>query len=238
MPEIKKTLQEFGLTENEAEVYLILLKLGYATASEIAGKTQIHRISIYDILERLQERGLVSFVMNGKRKQYESVNPNKILELEQEREKNIEKIIPELINFRQNGKDEQEATIYKDKRGIKAILEEVTKSKTEVLLFASGWGFAKHFSEYFNIWYGHLKVNKVKMKTLISKTFKETKLPDIGEYKFLPSEFTFPSTTVVFENKILIIMWGIQPLAILIKGKESSSSYEEYFRLLWKIATK
>ena len=84
MSEIKQVLKEFGLTENEAEVYIILLRLGYASASEIAEKTQIHRINIYDILERLQERGLVSYSKAGKRKQYGAVDPKRILEMEKE----------------------------------------------------------------------------------------------------------------------------------------------------------
>jgi len=238
MGDIKKTLQAFGLTENEAEVYLVLLKLGYATASEIASKTQIHRINIYDILERLQERGLVSFAISGKRKQYEAIDPKKILEIEEERKENIKNIIPELLKQRELGKESQEATIYKDKNGIRNILEEITKSKSEILLFASGWGFSKYFPEYFDIWYGHLKANKVRMKTLMSEKQKNANIPNFGEYKFLPSGFTFPSTTCVFENKILIIMWSEQPLGILIKGKAASLSYREYFNILWRLAKK
>jgi HTH-type transcriptional regulator, sugar sensing transcriptional regulator len=238
MVEIKQVLKNFGLTENEAEVYLVLLKLGWATASEIAEKTQIHRINIYDILERLQERGLASFAISGKRKQYEAVNPKKILEIEEQRKEDIKNIIPELLKQRESGKDEQEAVIYKDKKGIRNILEEITKSKAEVLLFASGWGFSKYFSEYFDIWYGHLKANKVKMKTLMSNKAKNNNIPEVGEYKFLPSEFTFPSTTCVFEDKVLIIMWSEQSLAILITGEAASISYKEYFNLLWKLAQK
>lgn len=235
---MKKTLQEFGLTENEAEVYLIVLKMGYASASEIASKTQIHRINIYDILERLQERGLVSFAISGKRKQYEAINPEKILEIEKERMNNIKEAMPELLNHRALGKESQEAIIFKDKKGIRNILEEITRSKTEVLLFASGWGFYKYFPEYADIWYGHLKANKVKMKTLMANKLKNNNIPEVGEYKFLPSEFTFPSTTCVFEDKVLIIMWSEQPIAILITGKAASVSYREYFNLLWKMANK
>lgn len=238
MAEAKQVLKEFGLTENEAEVYLILLKHGWATASEIAEKTQIHRINIYDILERLQERGLASFALSGKRKQYEAIDPKKILEIAEQRKEDIESILPELIKHRELGKNPQEAVIIKDKKGIKNILEEITKSKTEVLLFASGWGFSTYFPEYSAIWYGHLKLNNVKMRTLISKKYAKETLPSFGRYGLLPSAFIFPSTTVVYENKVLINIWGSEPLSILIRGKEVSASYTEYFNLLWKIAKK
>ena len=59
----EELLAEFGLTRNEIRVYLTLLKMGSALAGEITEKTGIHRRNIYDSLERLQEKGLVSFVI-------------------------------------------------------------------------------------------------------------------------------------------------------------------------------
>lgn len=239
MPEIKQALKNFGLTENEAEVYLLLLKLGNASASEIAGKSSIHRINVYDILERLQEKGLVSFVIMGKRKQYEAINPKKILEIEERRKKEIESIIPELMNQRELGKEPQEVTIFKDKQGIRNITNEITKLK-EFDFFASGWGFSQYFGkEYSDTWHAQLKVNKVKVRCLISNKFKGSlKMPEALDYKYLPSEFVFPSTTLLYQDNVLIIMWSANPLAILIRGKEIHDSYKHFFEMLWKLAKK
>jgi len=238
MEKSEATLKEFGLTEKEASVYLMLIKSGSSTANEIAQKTQVHRINIYDILERLQKKGLVSFVIVGKRKHYEASAPKRILELEEERKQKMKELVAELNTQRVLEKSGQEATIYKDKKGIRAILEDIPKSKTEVYLFASGWGFKENFPGYTDIWHAQFKVNKTKIKSLISNKFKDIKVPTPIEYRYLPSEFVFPSTTVVYENKTLMIMWGSYPLAILIKGKEISESYKEFFQILWKIAKK
>lgn len=235
---IKEILKEFGLTEKEAEVYLSLLELGPATASEITEKTRIHRISVYDILERLQNKGLVNFALSGKRKQYEVIDPRKILELEDDRRQKIEKIIPELLKKKDLAKAPQEAIILKDKKGIKNILEEITKSKTEVLLFASGWGFNENFPNYSPIWHERFKINKVKIRCLLSGKFKDVEILKPLVCKFLPSEFVFPSTTCVYEDKVLIIMWSSTPIAVLVRGKEISDSNREFFEMLWKIAKK
>jgi len=234
MTDSKSTLQEFGLTEKEASVYLMLIKSGSSTANEIASKTKVHRVNLYDILERLQKKGLVSYVILGKRKHYEASEPKKILELEEERKQKIHDLILELNSERVLEKSGQEATIYKDKKGIRAILEEIPKSETEVYLFASGWGFRENFPEYTDIWHAQFKANKTKIKCLISNKFKNIEIPKPLEYKYLPSEFVFPSTTIIYENNVLIIMWGIYPLAILIKGKEIAESYKEFFQILWK----
>jgi len=237
MPEIKQTLQDFGLTENEAEVYLILLKLGSSTASEILEKTSIHRINLYDILERLQEKGFVSFVMLGKRKAYEAVNPEKFLEIEREKQENVTKIMPELLEYRKLSKSPQDATIFKDKKGIRNILDEIAQCK-EFDYFASGWGFYKYFPEYAEIWAGKLKRNKNKARCLISNKFKSQKIIEPVKYKYLPNEFVFPSTTIIWKDKIFIIMWSEQPMGILIRSKAVHDSYKQFFELLWKIAKK
>lgn len=238
MADLKAVLQDFGLTKNEAEVYLLLLRLGNSQASEIAQKTNIHRINVYNILERLQEKGLLSYVIIGKRKSYEAVDPKKILEIEEEKKKKIEQILPGLLAQRTLGNVSQEATIFKDKKGIRIILDEITKSKTIVYLFASGWGFKENFLGYYDIWHERFKTNKVKIKCLISSKFKTIKIPEPLEYKFLPSEFVFPSTTCIYEDKVFIIMWSVQPIGVLIRGKEISDSYKKFFEILWNTSKK
>ena len=58
----KKILKQIGLTENEIQVYLTLLKIGSSGVSTIAEHSGLYRPYVYDTLERLQEKGLVSFI--------------------------------------------------------------------------------------------------------------------------------------------------------------------------------
>ena len=53
-------LNELGLEERETKIYLLLLKEGDSSALQIARKVKIDRTTIYDVLERLISKGLVS----------------------------------------------------------------------------------------------------------------------------------------------------------------------------------
>jgi len=236
MDNLKDALREAGLSENEAGTYLVLLRLGSATASEITQKTNIHRINIYDILLRLQEKGLVSFALVGKKKTYEATEPKRLLDIIKEKKRVVEEALPVLNAQKVLAKAPQEAIILKDKAGIKNIFIEMTKSKTPICLFASGWGFKQAFPEYYNVWHQRLKENKKTLFTVISSKFlgQDRELPNIYKIRYLPSQFVFPSTTAVFEDKVFIAMWSKQPIGILIRGKEISESYKQYFNLLWK----
>ena len=58
--EIENSLKQIGLTDNEIKVYLTLLKIGPSIVSKIAERSGLYRPYVYDTLERLQEKALVS----------------------------------------------------------------------------------------------------------------------------------------------------------------------------------
>jgi sugar-specific transcriptional regulator TrmB/predicted hydrocarbon binding protein len=57
-----KKLQEFGLSEYQARVYLALLELGTATASQIPPISKVPRTRIYTTMSQLHEKGLVQII--------------------------------------------------------------------------------------------------------------------------------------------------------------------------------
>lgn len=81
MRDKEKTLNEFGLPKNEVKVYIALLKLGLTSAGQITKVSGVHRRNVYDALERLINKGLVSYVTKEKIKYFEAVNPYFLLNL-------------------------------------------------------------------------------------------------------------------------------------------------------------
>ena len=62
-------------------------------------KSGLHRAVVYDLLERLIEKGLASFAIKGKKKYFEATNPQRLLEIEKEREEKIKQIMPHLMEL-------------------------------------------------------------------------------------------------------------------------------------------
>ena len=81
----KDILKEVGLTTNETDVYLTLLKEGSISVNNIAEKAGLHRQAVYDALDRLLEKGFVSFVTRNNKKHFQGIHPQKILEYLQEK---------------------------------------------------------------------------------------------------------------------------------------------------------
>lgn len=66
----KEILKQFGLTNNEVEVYLTLLKKGSISVNEIAEKSGLHRQAVYDALTRLLDKGFVNYVTKNSKKYF------------------------------------------------------------------------------------------------------------------------------------------------------------------------
>ena len=53
---MKKELRDFGLTDNEIQVYLALVELGESTATPLRQKTELHTSRIYEALTSLTKK--------------------------------------------------------------------------------------------------------------------------------------------------------------------------------------
>ncbi|WP_436908892.1 TrmB family transcriptional regulator [Halosimplex marinum] len=56
---LREQLRVFGLSDNEINTYFALLELGEATTSAVADEAGVTQRTVYNIVERLEERGLV-----------------------------------------------------------------------------------------------------------------------------------------------------------------------------------
>ena len=72
-------LKEIGLSESEKKVYLTLLELGDSTRGDIVNKSGVTGSKVYELLEKLQEKGLVSIYIKEKVKHFKPTNPKQLL---------------------------------------------------------------------------------------------------------------------------------------------------------------
>lgn len=75
---LEKELQEVGLPEKEAKVYIAMLELGRATAQDIAKKAEVNRATTYFVMENLMKKGLASAIDEGPRQYFLPEDPSQI----------------------------------------------------------------------------------------------------------------------------------------------------------------
>jgi len=85
--QLEKDLQQIGLSEKEAKVYLASLELGPSTAQTIAAKATVNRPTTYVMIESLIKRGLMSSFQKGKKRFFSASAPRQMAYMVQQ-EKN------------------------------------------------------------------------------------------------------------------------------------------------------
>src|SRR3990167_3267303 len=121
-------LKELGLTDNEVRIYLLLLKQGMMNPSEISQKLGLHRGYIYDALERMQEKGVVNFILKDNKKYFQATSPENLVELLKFRLENFQKIVPDLMKIAELKKEETEVELHKGKRVYRTLLKDMISS--------------------------------------------------------------------------------------------------------------
>jgi sugar-specific transcriptional regulator TrmB len=123
---ITEILEIIGLTKSEIKVYLALLELGSSTTGPLVEKSHASSSKIYEILEKLIQKGLASFVIEAGTKYFEAAPPSRLLDYMKEKEdllakqrQELQHIIPALELKQHYSKNRSEATIFRGLKGVK-----------------------------------------------------------------------------------------------------------------------
>ena len=121
-------LEDLGFTNAEIKIYLALLELGTSTAGPIIEKSGLQSSVVHMTLNKLVTKGFVSFVKEGQRNHYQATNPEHISTYIDEKKKQFEQILPELLIKQQLAKQKFEMTAFRGIKGVKELLLELLEA--------------------------------------------------------------------------------------------------------------
>ena len=128
-------LESIGLTKGEIKVYGALLELGESTKTPIANESKVSHGKVYDILERLLTKGLVSVIKKEGIKNFKASNPKKLKEYIQRKkeniltqEKTVENLLPILTSKYTSKRKDTDAEIYFGWNGLKTAYDQMLDS--------------------------------------------------------------------------------------------------------------
>lgn len=236
--EVDKALSEIGLSEGEIKVYLSLLKLGSVPVSQIKEETKLHRTTIYDFIEKLLNKGLVNYVIKNNVKFYKATHPNKLLEFVEEKEKNVKEILPQLKELAEFKKEELKVEVYKGVEGFKTVLNDILRAGKDIVAFGvEETKFKENFPVLIEQYFKKEEERGIAERLIASEDTKFIFKKKTTNYRFIPKEYFNPTPTMVYDDKIVIIIWA--PLTVIvIENSELADSYKKSFEMLWKIASK
>jgi HTH-type transcriptional regulator, sugar sensing transcriptional regulator len=239
-----RILEELGLSNAEAKIYIALLELGQAKTGRIIDVTKLQSSTVYHILGSLVEKGLASYIMSGKIKLYQAESPESLMTYLEDKKKKLNSIMPELKEKEQMSKVKQNAKVFEGVRGLQAAYNDILetmKRGEEYYFFQFPHEKLQHEDLVLFFRNYHLKRSErgIKVRGIASPECRKVmkNIYNLPHTKVKYIEEPTPTVVVIYKNKILMLDWEDRPTAFTIQSKTIYNSYKKFFLDKWKKAT-
>ncbi|MFC1697599.1 TrmB family transcriptional regulator [Nanoarchaeota archaeon] len=246
----EKLFEKLGLTKGEIKVYLALTRLGESTVGPIVSESKVTKSKIYDILDRLIEKGLVGYIIKSGTKHFTSNDPHMILEYISKKEdelkttkQEVTEILPQLLFQRGTASQKRVAEIYEGLQGIKAIRNEListfNSNDTMLVLGAPKIANVKWEGWFLDFHKKRIK-NNIQLKIIYNADARKygeirTKMK-LTQVKYLPNDQVSPNWINIFPEAVLFILILKTPIAFVVRDKDLANSFRSYFKIMWNIS--
>jgi HTH-type transcriptional regulator, sugar sensing transcriptional regulator len=231
---IEDILQELGLNLRESRCYTALLELGVSKVGSICKKTKIPSSKIYEILNNLIDKGLVSYITIGKIKHYQASDPKVLISIIEEKQRKLKDVLPQLL-LRQKFTRKQNVEVFEGQKAIFALFTDMindARRNEKYFVFSID---EENKSDQANLFFKNLAVRR-KEKGLDVKTLKNMRhyiQEKHTKMELRYTAFNFPQGITVFRNNVIMLSWSDTPTAIRIESSIFAEQFRAFFLELW-----
>lgn len=233
----EKYLQEIGLTDKEATIYLFLLSVDNSAVLEVAKKTKINRSTVYFTLEGLMKKGLVSETQVGKKVHYQAEAPERLetyVERQKvlltEKSKRLKDIIPELKGVQRKEGERPVIKFFEGREGVVSAYEEFYSSlndqeKDGYLIYNMDLLNETYSKEEQEKFYQIRAKKKVVPVSVYNKKEGEHAFLTTGQRTWLDSErYPISADVTIVGDKVILSTLGDYVSSFIIKSKDIAAT--------------
>jgi len=236
-------LVNIGFSENEAKIYLLLLKHSDLTAGKIAKKANLPRATVYSIIDNLIDKRMVISSPVGRIKYFSAELPdilNDIIgkeeEIIQQKKKEIKKLLPQLKSIKRDI-ELPEIVYYEGSKALRSILYKDAKPQSHIYEIGDWEVFGSYAEKYKN-------------ERLKGRSFLDLIVPDSTrarqeqkkdgkfarkQYLVKDKNFKAPVMITVSDHHVSIfILEKEKPFSIKIRNKKIIETLKSLFELAMK----
>lgn len=246
---LQKTLQDIGLSEKEASVYLTCLKFPNQPVSIIAKKITMNRGTTFVILHELLKKGLAKKSIAKGVMRFSVVAPEDIVSYVEKKayslEKNKEKIktlLPEFKNLQGVEGSKPIFQFYEGAEGLRNLLSEVVRGEhTEIKAILSPDSIInKVGTEYIEDFMEKTSRRGYRLHLLLAfgeheKKEYTTSKEEHRTTRYMPEPLLFPMSTYLFGDTAILISHD-EDFGLSIQSKEYVAMQEVFFDTIWAIS--
>ncbi len=246
---VKSELHKLGFTNEEANVYTVLLGMGGGGASTIAKKAGSHRVTTYNTLENLEKKGFLQKAKKNGVLFYDPVDPQTILDRAEENYRAAKGLVPELKNLRDKHKFKPNVCFLEGKSKVVEIFYDMLESKGEVVGFVNFRYVSEIYPTYLDNYIKEVLNKGIKHRFLcpndeFHENFFENNLVELADSGLLkifavdPSKFVFKNAQFIYDNKVSMLSFDrFDMVGVITESAHNAETNRAIFDLAWLGAT-
>ncbi|OGF28082.1 hypothetical protein A2303_00785 [Candidatus Falkowbacteria bacterium RIFOXYB2_FULL_47_14] len=234
-----KIISDLGLSDKETALYMACLKTGPSGASELAKTTGIQRTHIYDLAEKLADKGFLTQTRKEDKKIFAARSPEEILAVKRIELKKFADSIPELEKLARQKNNRPKIFYYEGGRELNKMMEGSIWGEGECLIWGDDLFYTKDEKEYQkkNI-AQRLKTNtRCRVLAAVSNATLESQKKDkkeLRETRLLPRNlFESRVNLTVYKNKTMVANHA-KDFGFAVEDEDFADTLKAIFELIWK----
>jgi sugar-specific transcriptional regulator TrmB len=241
-------LEAIGLHGNEAQLYLAGLQLGSAPASDYAKAAAINRITTYNTLEELVQRGLFTVVKKMRSKWYAPVAPEYMALEARKSADALGRVLPELRSLQGAKYRKPRVRFFEGWEGVRHVYEDSLTAKSEILNFANSAVVRKFWPNYDEEYVAERVKRGIRLRGIApdDATGRRVHGEDherLREIRLVPAaDFDFTNEINIYDHKVAICSFdsGLaregDMFGVIIESKEVAETQKQIFEMAWRYA--
>lgn len=230
-------LHSLNLSPDETAVYLAALELGQASILTISKKSGVKRTTVYHLLERLLERGVLQETRRKKRNMYSAMHPKQLIELEKVRIKELETALPELMAVYNKSDNKPRVTFYNGVEGIKEALTDLLRVGKPMMGWADFSFRQSILRDFFNEFAAERARKNISYRAITRKTpeageWAKKNIGHLREMKYIESE-PFNTETLVYGDHVMFLSYQKNAFAVVIEDANVAATMRVSWQQLW-----
>jgi len=238
--DIKQLLADAGLLPSEIKVYLGSLELGPSTVQNIAKKAKISRTAVYEAIELLAKRRLISTSTVGKRTMYTAEDPSRIVSyLKEEQQKFTATLedIKQQVNALKllSGGIKPIVKVYEGEEALIAYFDHVAQVKPETHFEISNLDDVYAFLSNEKIQAARRAHNWKGIKKIRLLHYGELRNPRPGvEFCRLSEKMgEFHGNIAVYDNYVSLVTYIGKIVVVIIESKQMADTVRTLYTAAW-----
>lgn len=237
---ITDKLAALGLDDKEIRFYLAALELGSASVTDVASRAKVTRTNGYDILARLEERGLLSQATGNGARNVVAEDPGVLLRKWDQTRTALQELVPELRSLFNAAPHKPKIRFYEGADGIEQVLWGTLEcrdkqligilSMSELLEVPSLQGMQRYIDERVR---RGISLRVLRSHSRETADIWHSSTRELRNLRYAPETIDLGMTMYIHDNTVSYLSSKKENYALVIESAELAALHRALFEGLW-----